>query len=287
MLLGNSRKAAGFTLIELLVVIAIIGVLVGLLLPAVQAARESARGVECRDRLRQFGLAFQQHDGQYRCFPSGGWGYDQPPTYIQGAPATRRLQRAGWGFQVLPFLEGTNVWNSGPLVAVGSAQQVFFCPSKRAPQTVTILDAYQPPLTGSMVETALCDYAAANRDGTGVVRRYDPTRFADVRDGTSNTLLIADKRLNLRLLGTPQDDDNEGYTAGWNEDTIRRTDAPPRPDHSGAGDGDKLFGSSHPGAIYALFADGSVRPISYSVDAAVFAHLGDKNDGQTILDGTY
>ena len=108
-------------------------------------------------------------------------------------------------------------------------------------------------------------------------------RFADLTDGTAHTLLVAEKRMNLRFLGQPQDDDNEGYTAGWNEDTIRRTTRPPAPDHRDpTGDGDKLFGSSHPGRMNAAFADGSVRPVSYAVDRLTFELLGDRADGLPI-----
>ena len=127
---------------------------------------------------------------------------------------------------------------------------------------------------------ALSDYAAGNREQTGIVRRFTPLRIAEVTDGLSHTLLLGDKRLNVRQLDEPQDDDNEGYTVGWNEDTIRRTDEPPQPDHDGGEDGEKLFGSSHPGVFNAALADGSVHSVSYEIAAEAFERLGNRSDGQ-------
>jgi prepilin-type processing-associated H-X9-DG protein len=93
-------------------------------------------------------------------------------------------------------------------------------------------------------------------------------------------LLAGDKRLNVRYLGEWQEDDNEGYTAGFDEDTMRVTTSPPEPDVIDEGTGNLRFGSSHAGTINALFADGSVRSISYEIDASVFAALGNISDGQ-------
>jgi prepilin-type N-terminal cleavage/methylation domain-containing protein len=217
----------GFTLIELLVVIGVIGILVGLLLPAVQKIREAANRMSCQNNLKQLGLAFQNHHDSYQFFPTGGWDWDLPPTYVNGQPMIGDQQRAGWGFQVLPFIEADNAWRAGPVAAIATPNKLFFCPSRRLPQTVSYKDNYQPKLTGGILTHALCDYAAGNREGTGVVCRFTSTRIADITDGTSNTLVLSEKRLNRRFLGQAQDDDNEGYTAGWNEDTVRRTTRPP------------------------------------------------------------
>lgn len=273
----------GLTLVELLVVIAILGILIGLLLPAVQAARESARRTQCINNLKQIGLAFQGHLAAYRLFPSGGRRWNDPPTYVGGKPAFGPNQFAGWGFQILPFIEGNTVQDLGPVAAVGTPSGVFFCPSRRGPQVFLRKDKYDPPLTGGKIEHAMCDYAASNREMTGVVRQSQPVTLRQVTDGTTYTLIVADKRLNVANLGEPQDDDNEGYTVGWNEDTIRKTQRVPRRDHygdsNGDGDGEKLFGSSHVDGINAAFADGSVRPISYGVDRDVFFILGEIADG--------
>ena len=270
----------GFTLVELLVVIAIVGTLIGLLLPAVQAARESARRTQCTNNLKQMGLAYQAHHAAHGFFPSGGWSWRFPPTYLGGSVALGAQQRAGWGFQILPYVEANQIVEAGPVQAVGTALSLFFCPSRRGPQTIQRPDKFTPPLTGTTLTYALCDYGASNREQTGVVRRFTPVKLSELTDGTSNTLLVADKRLNLAHLGEAQDDDNDGYTVGWNEDTIRRTSRPPAADFVGEGDGEKLFGSSHPGVIQAAFVDGSVRSIGFQVDQKVFRHLGDIADGE-------
>lgn len=276
------KQRQAFTLVELLVVIAIIGILVALLLPAVQAAREAARRMQCSNQVKQLGLAFHLHHGQFREFPTGGWDWDTAPAYQGGSPLTGSRQRAGWGFQILPMIEATNTWQAGAEVAIGQANPVFFCPSRRGQQTVTMADAYVPPVTGGTLKHALCDYAASNRDGTGVIIRFAARRMAEITDGTSQTMLLGEKRMNLRGLGTAQTDDNEGYTAGWNSDTLRSTDKKPLPDFNGLGDGDDRFGSSHPGVFLISLADGSVQNISYSIDDRVFQRLGQISDGQPV-----
>jgi prepilin-type N-terminal cleavage/methylation domain-containing protein/prepilin-type processing-associated H-X9-DG protein len=277
-------RREGFTLIELLVVIAIIGVLISLLLPAVQKVREAANRVRCQNNLKQIGLAFHHHHTAHNFFPTGGWDYYTPPTYVNGTPAVGRNQQAGWGFQILPYVEGENAWKAGAIVAIGAPNPVFFCPSRRAPATITYIDEYEPPLTGGLITHALCDYAASNFEGTGVVRQYEPNRIADITDGTSNTLMVGEKRLNLAYLGRPEPDDNEGYTCGYEEDTVRFTNRPPARDvnEDNGENGGKAFGSSHSDRFNAVFADGSVRPISYSIAQTVFSNLGNKSDGQAI-----
>jgi prepilin-type N-terminal cleavage/methylation domain-containing protein/prepilin-type processing-associated H-X9-DG protein len=278
----RSRRRA-FTLLELLVVIGIVGMLMGLLLPAVQRVREAASRTQCQNNLKQLGLAFHNHHDALGYFPTGGWGWNLPPTYVNGQPTIGPLQQAGWGFQILPYIEAENVWRAGAVTAVATPNKLFFCPTRRAPQTVSHRDNYFPPITGGDVVHALCDYAASNKEGTGVVRRFIGTRILEITDGTSLTLMIAEKRINLRYLGEWQDDDNEGYTAGWNDDTLRRTTRVPAQDHSLAfGNGFHQFGSSHPGRMNAVFADGSMHTITYSIGRAEFEALGDKSDGKVL-----
>jgi prepilin-type processing-associated H-X9-DG protein len=135
--------------------------------------------------------------------------------------------------------------------------------------------------------TALCDYAASNSEGTGVVRRFLPHRIADVTDGLSNTALVGDKQMLRARLGQLQVDDDQGYCAGFDHDTVRHTDQAPAPDDTDAATvrDDALsgrFGSSHPARFNLLFADGSVHALAYTIDPLLFTRLGNIADGQVV-----
>lgn len=106
----GSRRAAGFTLVELLVVIAIIGILVALLLPAVQAARESSRRSQCQNQLKQQALACHNHADVHKHFPTGGWGWLWVGDPDRGFGVD---QPGGWIFNVLPFLEQNDLHDRG------------------------------------------------------------------------------------------------------------------------------------------------------------------------------
>ena len=284
--LHRVRRQDGFTLIELLVVIAIIGILIGMLLPAVQKVRDSAARADCSNNLKQFGLAFQNHHDSYGYFPCGGQGWPNPPNYIKaGQPAIGRQQLSGWGFQVLPFIDQVPLWKSGARTAVGTPVKTFFCMARRGPETVTYSDRNYG-IKGP-VEHALCDYAASNSENTGVVRQrsHPAVRIAMITDGTSQTLMVADKRLGRQRLGQAQPDDNEGYTAGWDWDTIRSSHYQPQQD--GPTNTIADFGSAHIGGFNAVYADGSVHKISYAIQLSVFRHLCDISDGRVLTGDEY
>jgi prepilin-type N-terminal cleavage/methylation domain-containing protein len=149
----------GFTLVELLVVIAIIGVLVALLLPAVQAAREAARRAQCQNHVKQIGLAVQNHVDALGVFPTGGDGYfpDLARFVTGGRPNGPDKQGLSWGYQILPYLEQNAIRN---LVDTPSIKKTivpgFNCPSRRAPTQQTAVDL----TLGDTV--ILSDYAAAH-----------------------------------------------------------------------------------------------------------------------------
>src|SRR5437016_1193144 len=168
---------AGFTLVELLVVIAIIGVLVALLLPAVQAAREAGRRTTCKNNLKQFGVAFHTHHDALGFLPHGGLGWTYPPTYdANGNPTNGLAQFAGWGFQVLPYMEqdavfsgtnqGNNVGNK-QIQAIGAVIPNFFCPTRRRPQALPATGSWYGP--GGNYPHASTDYAGSNGDNNGAV----------------------------------------------------------------------------------------------------------------------
>ncbi len=287
----------GFTLIELLVVIAIIAVLIALLLPAVQQAREAARRTQCKNHLKQLGLALHNHHDVYLLFPSGGVGWTYPPDMVTvGTPEVAPRQRCGWGYQILPYLEQTAVWQGGNQTTVAAAQQLIisavipglYCPSRRAAAALPPRASWYGP--AGTYSHGTTDYAACvgtGPDGFMVQTASNQTgtvmRFKDMTDGASNTIAIGEKRMGRLNLGSGnQGDDNEGYSSGWDWDVLRYTNLQPRPDLITADNPDARFGSAHAQMFHALFVDGSVRAISYDIDATVFDLLGKRADGQVV-----
>ena len=109
------RRQAGFTLIELLVVIAIIAILIALLVPAVQKVREAAAITQCRNNLKQMGLAFHNYHDANKAFPSGGLTWScNARTFNGSVPAIHDSQVWGWGFQILPYIEQVPLWETPP-----------------------------------------------------------------------------------------------------------------------------------------------------------------------------
>jgi prepilin-type N-terminal cleavage/methylation domain-containing protein/prepilin-type processing-associated H-X9-DG protein len=181
MLTRCPNRRFGFTLVELLIVIAIIGVLIQLLLPAVQASRERARKAECQNHLKQIALASQMHVGAQNFFPSGGWSgaFLADPHRGYG-----REQPGGWLFSVLAYLEESSLRTAAsndklddfPLAAglqslYESAPTVFYCPSRRAALAYPFKRSGNGPWSLSVAQGVLLipgvtksDYAANNGD---------------------------------------------------------------------------------------------------------------------------
>ncbi|MDB5386383.1 MAG: hypothetical protein JWM11_2029 [Planctomycetaceae bacterium] len=271
----------GFTLIELLVVIAIIAVLVALLLPAVQQAREAARRTQCKNNLKQFGLAFHNYLEITKYFPDGGTddGAGYPCTACCSA-----TQRGSWNwtYQILPQIEQAALYaTTSDTTVYQSPVPVFYCPSRRSATTY-----------GGNAKT---DYAGCVGDGmtnnNGAVAHrgcFAPVAIANITDGTSNTLLVGEKQTNDKNFGGSGGDNEPWVNSGYDQDQIRwgaignepQNDSlhPAEPPTFWSG----RFGSIHQGAFNGLMCDGSVRSFSYNIDGEQFRRICVRNDALTV-----
>jgi prepilin-type N-terminal cleavage/methylation domain-containing protein/prepilin-type processing-associated H-X9-DG protein len=288
MMVSPTAHRRAFTLIELLVVIAIIAILIGLMLPAVQMAREAAARSQCQNNLKQMGLALHMHHDTYEFFPSAGSPNAMIPNTIAGSPAIGPAQQCSWLYQILPYIEQQAVWNN-PLTAARMPIKIYFCPSRRGPMVLH---------GGVYVGNAECDYSGSAWKApiqTFFQANPNVVRIAQISDGTSNTLAVGEKNLCLSTLGSGLDgNDDKGYLSGYNVDTVSWLSVQlangsviyqPAHDLTGgctAGTGG--FGSSHPGRFNALFADGSVHAISYSISLLSLNAVCGINDGIAIGD---
>jgi prepilin-type N-terminal cleavage/methylation domain-containing protein/prepilin-type processing-associated H-X9-DG protein len=333
--LAMPRRSA-FTLVELLVVIAIIGILIALLLPAVQYAREAARRVHCANNLKQLAGAIHLHHDALRVLPHAGHHWRTAPMYENGMVLLKERQFAGWGFQILPYLEqgsvhdgaGKNTDLERSMQAIGTAIPPFYCPTRRLPLPKDPYAAAYGPTgwsglqycwgtVGVSYRHAHTDYAAPyvspadagintpafvefqvsipsdlsgplvrlllvdNPPSTPPVVANRMIGFEGINDGLTNVFVLGEKRLALSSLRSPTvTDDNEGYTAGWDSDTVRNATRKPLLDHPGTGDGDNRFGSSHASGFNVVMCDGSVRFLSYTVHHLTFHRLGCRADGE-------
>ena len=196
----HKAKKTAFTLVELLVVITIIGILISLLLPAVQSAREAARRMQCSNNLKQLGLAMHNFHQAFNSFPSAGWGYRWAPHPDRGID---KKQPGGWMYSLLPYLEqdalfrlgsGVGADNESNSTLLDANQQrmqtpisILYCPTRRPatnyPIGCTVSYVLKPILCSSLTVSARTDYAA-NGGEIELIFGPGPDNLAGGENGT-------------------------------------------------------------------------------------------------------
>lgn len=287
------KKVRGFTLVELLVVIAIIGVLVGLLLPAVQAARSAARRISCDNNLKQLGLALHNYEGAFRRLPAG---------YIYKRGSQGNHAGAAWGALSLQFLELTNVQAKidfkvpmfDPLNAAVRENHlpVFLCPE----DTVSADGFVEMGDERYAMASYVGSFGPPDLDDTqekrdGLFSRNSDTRFAEISDGLSNTLACGERQNGpfrkggvhgphfsyettwsgaIREISDPTDD--HGHMV------LFQTGNTPNSPYSD----DRDVSAPHVGYANFLLSDGSVRLIIEEIDFAVYQSLSTRAGGEVV-----
>ncbi len=259
-MLGYKRRTRGFTLVELLVVIAIIGILVALLLPAVQAAREAARRMSCSNNMKQVGLAMHNYHDTYKTFP---YGEGAAPSALTGSGYA--WNGPNWRVAILPFMEQAPMYDqlnfSGTFDACrpgfrgrenamleGYTVPVYRCPSSSLP--INGREVAPSPFNGNTHNAQLIDYvgiqgsaptgdritgtfptggACSNPTGyggiyceNGILLPNQPMKFASITDGTSNTLIVGEQSAPIvDQNGTRRRDIRSNYYGGWSGHTSR------------------------------------------------------------------
>jgi prepilin-type N-terminal cleavage/methylation domain-containing protein/prepilin-type processing-associated H-X9-DG protein len=304
------KKHQGFTLIELLVVIAIIAILIGLLLPAVQKVRDAAARMSCQNNLKQLALAYHNYHGAYSKFP---------PAAINSQTAP-----AGWGIFILPFIEQDNLYakynfnapffytnlqfgidNQSVTTTPLKAMQCPSAPPDHSYQNYTL----PPPYNIVSWNGSSADYgpeigvdpnflapflnlpSGMNLDGA--LQADNNTRIADITDGTSNTLFLAEiaARPNLWQAGHPVTGQQTYFSGagGWGDATSGNarlygssSDGTTSPGTCGINcSNDYGLYAFHSGGANAAFADGSVHFLSASIDIRALVALITRAGGET------
>ena len=303
------RRRPGFTIIELLVVIAIIGILIALLLPAVQQAREAARLTQCKNNLKQIALALHNYESTHRVFAPG---------YIHkfGPVGTPEFEAnhagSAWGTMLLPQLDRANlyqeldasipVWHPANLAPRERHLPVFLCPSDPYSEDgFVVRDDTATPIERYAAASYAANWgpsdALVNLDDTplqsrGVFFRNSSTRVRDVIDGLTNTLAFGERTNGPIPTSQPTAGGHSVFETAWCA-AVRDVDDLPddhghmvlfetqfRPNQI---DGDdKGLSAPHEGMCQFALCDGSVRAISENIDANLYNALGTRADGEVM-----
>lgn len=318
---NRSGWQPGFTLVELLVVIAIIGILVGMLVPAVQMVREAARRTQCANNVRQIGLAAHHFESVHRVFPASGWTQPGP-----GNPAGKYV---GWRPLLLPYLEQQNLeqlydfsqnwWEGTNATTAAVPVLVFQCPS--TPTRSPVLSAVAHPPRPAMTfpnPIAPTDYEAimgvkpasinphlpqpyyseANR--WSVMHRNSRNGFQSILDGSSQTIMVVETagRPDVYRGRKRRSDLSNDQGIGWADSegpySLDGSNADGSLEGCGPTDGctfamnrrnDNEPYAFHTGGVNALYADGHVAFVSETIDLKTFAGLVTRAGGE-VLDAT-
>jgi prepilin-type N-terminal cleavage/methylation domain-containing protein len=229
----RNSQSEGFTLVELLVVIAIIAILVGLLLPAVQAAREAARRIQCSNNFKQIGLAMHSYHTANGRFPPGGQTVNTP------SRAWHQAYGISWMVSILPYLEGGNIYEKMDMTAASAgdfdyntthghffdnfAPSVYVCPSSSLPKFTWlgqtkyhILVANYTAIAGANGQDPRQRWIGSNVHAfNGVLYSNSTTRIEDIRDGSTNVLMIGEQSDWVRLSNQQVDCRSGGPHGAW------------------------------------------------------------------------
>jgi prepilin-type N-terminal cleavage/methylation domain-containing protein/prepilin-type processing-associated H-X9-DG protein len=305
------RTAKGFTLVELLVSIAIVGILIALLLPSVQGAREVARRVQCASNLRQVGIALHNHVDSRKAFPASGWTIASPQN-----PSGSYL---GWQATVLVHLEQSQVaigydrnkhwWADSNLLLGRIPISAYQCPSVPLTERPRSLVA-KPPRPAVVLDSPLgaTDYAAiigirasiapqtyvSTESTRSVMFRNSATRFADITDGTSHTVMVVESSARpavfrqARLVRDAGNDQGNGWVDSEGGFSLDGSDASGT--RLGQGPSVSPYAmnrtnenepySFHSGGVHFLYADGRIEFIDESIDLIIAAGLCTRSAGE-------
>jgi prepilin-type N-terminal cleavage/methylation domain-containing protein len=318
------KHKRGFTLVELLVVIAIIGILVALLLPAVQAAREAARRMSCQNNMKQLGLALHNFHDIYKHFPAGA----EEDVLQKPIPASNTttvyIRGTSWIVYILPQIEQQPLYdkydftlahNTATNAAVGAnIIPAIYCPSGPKPSVYTDPNAV---VTGNptthyygvmgpssranpspnIYKGTTYNYVVGNptvngayatngilgqyRDNPGSVTTKHFANFAEILDGTSNTLMVAERSM---FLPPGQTNDYRTWIRGNNggSGATKNVTYPINSTFYSGGNNfnDISFGSNHPGGCQFALGDGSVRFIAETIDLGLYKCLASLRHGE-------